>query len=217
MDMLAPILGTSGSQLKLYYDELLSETLFHEHLQAVSDEIQRSEIGTGTTDWIDCETIYIVIRAMKPEHLVETGVQFGATTAYMLLALEHNQKGFLHSIDLPWAGVGMPGEALGIGCLIPGLLKSRWNLVLGDSRQELQPLLSQLESIDLFNHDSLHTPKHMTWEYRTAWDHLRPGGILASHDIRRNNAFQRFCKRQGNMPYVLIYNQGIALKVDKRS
>ena len=51
--------------------------------------------------------------------------------------------------------------------------------------------------MDAFFHDSLHTFDHMTFEYRTAWPFLRPGGVLLSHDVHWNRAFPRFASSVG--------------------
>ena len=69
----------------------------------------------------------------------------------------------------------------------------------------------------MFHHDSLHTWDHMTWEFETAYPHLRPDGVLASDDIHgaatlreilRENAFPAFCRRHG-VRYASFFNLGI--------
>ena len=63
------------------------------------------------------------------------------------------------------------------------MLKHRWQLIPGNSKDELPPLLTRLGTIDLFHHDSLHTVEHMRWEYATAWRALSPQGVLSSDDV----------------------------------
>jgi hypothetical protein len=65
-------------------------------------------------------------------------------------------------------------QYLSLGWIVPEFLKSRWNLLAGDSRRLLPSLLAKLGTIDVFIHDSLHTYDHMLWEYRTAEPYLRP-------------------------------------------
>lgn len=209
---LVNVLDLNSGEIERYLTELDSKREFLALMNERHEHIRTAGIGTGTSDWIDCETVYLVTRALKPSVVVETGIQFGATSAYILLALDQNGAGQLHSIDLPWPGLAGVGEPLGIGYLAPEWLRHRWHVILGDSTEHLPKLLADLGRIDMFNHDSLHTYKFMTWEYRTVWPYLRPGGVLASHDIRRHNAFQDFCRRNGPAPYTLIYNQGVARK-----
>jgi predicted O-methyltransferase YrrM len=47
------------------------------------------------------DSIYVIIRALKPNIIVETGVANGASSFYLLLALKRNKKGHLFSIDFP--------------------------------------------------------------------------------------------------------------------
>ena len=45
--------------------------------------------------------LYALVRYCKPDVFVETGVSHGASSAFILAAMEENQKGHLYSIDLP--------------------------------------------------------------------------------------------------------------------
>ena len=44
---------------------------------------------------------YLACRLVEPAVVVETGVAYGVSSAYVLRALETNGRGTLHSIDLP--------------------------------------------------------------------------------------------------------------------
>ena len=133
---------------------------------------------------------YMAIRAVQPQTVVETGVANGVSSAHILLALQRNERGMLHSIGLNDPQYLPLGKSL--GWIVPEPLKSRWNLLVGDSRRLLPSLLAKLGTIDVFIHDSLHTYDHMLWEYRTAEPYLRPGGLLISDDAAWNSAFPEF-------------------------
>ena len=141
--------------------------------------------------------LYLAVRALRPELVVETGPFNGAASAFMLQALEDNGTGRLVSFDLPDAA-----DALGVpvpagrepGWLVPDRLRPRYEVVLGDVRSILRPRLAAEPSIDLFLHDSLHTARQMLFEYRTAWRRLRSGGLLVSDDVSWNRAFWAFTK-----------------------
>jgi predicted O-methyltransferase YrrM len=135
---------------------------------------------------------YAIARALQPTHVVETGVCYGLTSAYLLQALETNHAGRLHSIDLP--PLGKNGDAY-VGTLVPRGLQHRWNLHRGTSRRLLLPLLAHLGSIDIFLHDSLHTYANMSWELAAAWAKLRPGGVLIADDVEGNAAFHELARR----------------------
>lgn len=137
--------------------------------------------------------LYLLIRVVQPEVVVETGVSIGQSSQSILLAMEANGKGKLYSIELPNCQILADGET--IGMLVDAPLRHRWHLILGDAREKLPGLLKQLEPIDIFFHDSLHTEKYMMWEYETAWPYLRKGGYLLSHDV--SLAFLRFARSVG--------------------
>jgi predicted O-methyltransferase YrrM len=150
------------------------------------------------------EVLYGVIRITRPDILVETGVEHGLSTSYILAALRDNASGALHSIEIAppggWRSGTQPAngfsadEVLRIGSVIPSELRSRWQLHVGSAQDILPPLLRDLGNIDLFFHDSDHSENHMLWEYRTAWEHLPEGGWLVSDDIDFNRAFDQFVR-----------------------
>lgn len=175
----------------------------------------RGPYRLASTPIFDCETIYLLVRSMKPEVVVETGVCYGASSAYILQALSENQRGELYSIDLGNASDEPPNDFF-----IPRRLMDRWHLIIGDSKQELPRLLARLGRIDLFHHDSLHTYEHMMWEYDTAFAHLNADGVLSSHDVRtivdvlrpfQPNPFSVFCD-QHSLRWVASGNVGIATR-----
>lgn len=160
--------------------------------------------------------LYLLVRAAKPTSIVETGVANGESSAHILQALEHNGQGKLYSIDLPpqlGAGEGreyfVPKDS-GVGWLVPQGLRPRWELTLGPAQLHLPEVLKRLGTIDIFYHDSLHTYRHMAWEYETAWPHLSRSGLLLSDDV--NSAWADFAKSQ-NRPFVTYFYLAATRKV----
>jgi|SRR5882724_1405967 len=135
---------------------------------------------------------YATARSLRPMLVVETGVCYGVTSSYLLQALEVNEEGRLHSIDLP--PLGKNGDEY-VGWLVPNELREGWKLHRGSSRRLLPSLLRELGQIDLFVHDSLHTYRNMRDEFDVAWPALCPGGVLVSDDIERNSAFLELSTR----------------------
>jgi predicted O-methyltransferase YrrM len=149
-------------------------------------------IGTPEIQYVSApELLYIITRIMKPNVVVETGVASGVSSAYILQALEDNEKGELYSIDI---SAYVPRGVKPTGWIVPSSFRRRWHLIIGSSSQKLPHLLENLREIDVFLHDSLHTYENMSWEYKTAWPLIRKGGILLSDDIQENDAFSEFCK-----------------------
>lgn len=181
---------------------------------------RRAELGRlsaphrlGTTGAFGCEALYLLVRAIRPRCVVETGVLYGASSAHILAPLARNGRGELHSIDLRHASGEPPHDFF-----IPPEFRRRWEPIVGDSRRELPALLGRCGKIDLFHHDSLHTREHMTWEYETALARLSGQGVLSSDDVRhplslkgifKPNAFPAFCRRHG-IPFAMFHNLGLA-------
>ena len=149
--------------------------------------------------------LYIMTRILKPEIVIETGVFEGHSSLSVLLAVEENNKGFLYSIDLPSPELHPNKEP---GWLVPEHLRKRWDLRLGKSSELLPGLLEELKEVDIFLHDSEHSYENMYWEYKTAWNHIRKGGLLLSHDISQNSAFRDFAKHISEDYYYMLRNLG---------
>jgi predicted O-methyltransferase YrrM len=169
----------------------------------------------GTTGYFGCKALYLLVRAARPRHVIETGVLYGASSGHILAALARNGEGELHSIELG-KDPGEPAHDF----LVPGALRNRWDLIIGDSRRELPALLRRLPGVSLFHHDSLHTYDHMMWEFETVYPHLDPDGVLSSDDVVsaeslkhvfRKNAFTSFCESRVQ-DWAIFKNLGIALK-----
>ena len=211
LDAISARWGVDATELANEYRGSEIARWYQEQLAALQGILGQGRMGTS--DRFGCELLYVVVRAARPQVAVETGVLYGASSGHILAAMEANGQGELHSIDLGTC----PGEPPYHFLVRPDLM-ARWHYVVGDIRTELPQVLGRLGQIDMFYHDSLHTFEHMTWEYETAARHLRPGGVLASHDvitaesilgIFRDNAFPAFCRRH-SLNAVMARNTGIA-------
>jgi predicted O-methyltransferase YrrM len=203
---LARVLGSTRQEARRLVQEPAREAWFMDHLRACSAEIQPS---TWLTLKKTYRLLYAAIRLARPDLVVETGVANGLTTSLILLALEKNQRGALHSIEISEAS-WTPGKR--VGWVIPERLRARWTLHLGDSRTLLPSLLSTLKAVPVFFHDSLHEYDHMMFEYTTAFPHIAPGGLLLSDDVPASNAFRDFAKRTPHTSDAVIRGLGVLKK-----
>jgi len=170
--------------------------------------------------------LYSLIRKLKPEIAVETGVCNGFSTAFLLLALATNQMGKLYSLDFPEVaganyedGIFWQGKRGAVipqdktpGWVIPEQLKSRWELTLGKSQDKLPELLARLGEIDFFFHDSEHSYECMWFECNEAYKALREGGIMLFDDIGWNHAFQNFAKQENKKVFYMGEDLGFFIK-----
>lgn len=176
------------------------------------EQFQRMAAGEnnigGTIARATARDYYALVRKQQPDTIVETGVSNGLSTLSILLALHMNENGHLCSIDYPlkadesleefrqetfnnYGGAAIPSDKEP-GWIIPDHLQSRWELIVGRSQRELPLLLSELDSIDMFIHDSEHSHPCMMFEYELSYEWLSDGGILLSDDINWNTAFSTF-------------------------
>lgn len=145
------------------------------------------------------EILYQLARLMKPEVVVETGVYWGISTAFILAALHDNRRGHLYSVDLPGGTQAplKPDEPTGF--VVPDELRGRWTLRLGPVREQLPLLKKDISKVDLFYHDADHRYSEMTWEMELflGWSH--DGSILIVDDVDANSAFHDFLRSHSEM------------------
>jgi len=220
------LLGISTVRSIRYLTVLFLDRKFHNYINKkikMAHMVCQSPKLGGWIDILDSCLIYIVVRHIKPNIMIETGVGPGGSSAFILKALNDNKKGILYSIDLPGNDALVYPE-LGknfnihipkgwkTGWLIPEYLKYRHKLIFGDSRQELPKLLKKINKIDVFLHDSLHTDEHILMELQAVSPFMNDGSILLCDDVneRWSLAFAKFCKNR-RIPFMVINNRlGIA-------
>jgi len=144
-------------------------------------------------------TTYVLIRLLKPEVVVETGVGAGVSSWTILHAMEENSIGKLVSIDLPTPNTELIPE---VGYLVPAELRYRWDLRTGPAQRLLPQVLRELGSIDIFQHDSRHSYSNQLREYQTAWPFIKADGILVSDDVS-NDALHDACQAWNNEPSII--------------
>jgi Methyltransferase domain len=130
---------------------------------------------------------YALVRSLRPQFVLETGVGYGATSALLLSALERNGFGELVSVDLP--SLADP-DGLYVGLVVPEHLKSRWTLCVGSSRRRLPGILSDERKVGLFISDSANVYTLQRYEYEAVYPRLIDGGAALFNNIR--SKFQRF-------------------------
>lgn len=227
LKLLAQYLGESESKVLGLYRELLADKQF---LRELNDQIRfvrryyqegifaRTRISS--VDWMSIQRIvqYILVRLYKPTTVLETGVFYGGSTCFILNGLRRNRHGNLMSIDLPgqlWATrrkdrrhhlVGknedVPG-GLEPGFIVHKNLRSRWNLILGDSHKEIKKIDIP---IDFYNHDSEHSFRFLNKEADLVWPKLTKKAIIMADDLNWSNGFFGFCVRRKLYPLILTDN-----------
>ena len=191
--LLAHHAGLPYAELMRCRRELRNDREFQGHLERCLRDIHYV--------FPEAAELYAVVRAFKPEVIVETGVASGISSAHILRALAANGSGTLYSIDLPnvQQHSGLP-EGRTSGWIVPDSLRGRWKLRLGDTWKLLPELLGTLDRVDLFLHDSDHSYEAMIFEFEQAFPRLEQGGLLLSDDTHLHTAWDDFCAKHGLRP-----------------
>lgn len=160
-------------------------------------ELEASGVRAGPESFKDyndgdagfLRTVWCLIRHLRTERVIETGVAHGLSSRLILEAMKRNGSGHLWSIDLPPMD-GTLHERVGIA--VGDRFAEEWTYIPGSSRRCLPPLLGELGQIDLFIHDSLHSERNVRFELEQAYAAVRPGGAVVVDDIDVNEAFRHF-------------------------
>ena len=91
--------GKDNKEIYGYLDEIDVNHAFSNMISEAFRSIGMEFPKLSKTDW-PC-LMYAIVRKMRPNLIVETGVWHGVSTNYILKALEDNDNGRLISIDLP--------------------------------------------------------------------------------------------------------------------
>jgi predicted O-methyltransferase YrrM len=126
-------------------------------------------------DESEAKFLYGVVRKIKPEIFVETGVANGDSSFFILSAIKKNKIGKLISIDVN----------NNVGNRVPKDLRKAWELKIlqRNFSNNFKSILSSLPKVDIFLHDSDHSYEWQMLEYTTALNKLNKKGLLLSDDI----------------------------------
>jgi predicted O-methyltransferase YrrM len=144
---------------------------------------------SGTTSLLG-----LLIQEVQPKIVLETGVANAVSTRKILQSFSDSglPNAQLYSCDID--------KRVATQDLINN---PQFNFRLIRSKRDFANLVSGLECLVLFYHDSDHAYYHQMYEYSEVWKKLRSGGLLVSDDINWSNAFLDFCKKVARTPYIL--------------
>ena len=140
-----------------------------------------------------CRAVWCVALHAHPRVVVETGVAHGVTSRVVLEALGQNDIGHLWSIDLPF-----PFDRrlhAQTGAAVPDACRARWSYLEGSSKQRLPSLMAQIDRVDMFIHDSLHTASNTLFEMEQVAPAMAMGGVMVVDDIGSHDGFTTFVHR----------------------
>jgi predicted O-methyltransferase YrrM len=182
------------------------QAYIEDYLDRISREYG-AHYAAGWVNWDDALFLYWLVRRLNPKMIVQTGVSNGLSSAFMVLALAKNGAGGrLRAIDLPAVfnpkdpGWTIKGNVYGVvipedktsGWIVPDAYRDHFEVWTGDAKALMPTLVDEVDSIDLFFHDSDHTYDHMMFEFRQAKRKLKAGGLVVADDISWNASLWDF-------------------------
>ncbi len=121
----------------------------------------------------EIRVIYTIVKVMNPITIIETGMGSGVSTTAMLAA--SNDETNVISID-PGVPYGKGDKE--VGFLIPINLRKKHKFVKGTSKQKMKEVLSYVDKVDIFFHDSDHAYENIMLELNEVWPKLSEESII---------------------------------------
>ncbi len=141
-----------------------------------------SDIGGGPGN---LALLHWLVRLLRPETVLETGVASGASSRAILEGLHTNGAGHLFSSDLSHV---IPSEHAGL-CVDPEM-RGRWTLLHEGDRKNIPRLLASAGSIDLVHYDSAKDPNEMRWVLSQTAPLLTSSAVVVLDDVNRHGLMQ---------------------------
>ena len=185
---LASIMDAPAERFRAWIDEVeqdaeLRATLSHGTAMSDRRGLADRDVRYGRRiAWYAC------VRALKPKHVVETGIDKGLGSCLIAAALRRN------------ASEGHPGRlsALDInpdaGYLVQNPYREYVDIVCGDSLTTIPALTTP---VDLFIHDSWHSVEHEAAEFASIEEKLSDDALLISDNAAETDVLLHLAERTG--------------------
>ncbi|WP_231644713.1 class I SAM-dependent methyltransferase [Sciscionella sediminilitoris] len=163
------MVAVTGAEIRRLYPE------YAEDLHRVRAE-QREFLaanGKGFTaqlDDIEAEITYLLLRARRPELVVELGTLHGWSTTWILRALRDNGTGMLRSHDI----------AERVRETVPAELRGNWEFRPGDARETMPELPERTEYLFI---DADHGARFARWYVRALLEPCSWPMNVSVHDV----------------------------------
>lgn len=185
----ATICDTPVESVRGHLAELAADEELREHIRSRTAASARRGLADREIRYARRVGWYAILRARKPAHVVETGVDKGLGTAVLAAALLRN------------AEEGSPGRVTAIdinpeaGYLVrDGRVSTVVDLVYADSVATLAGLD---RPVDVFLHDSDHSVEHERREFAAVEPHLAPGALLLTDNVTATPVLSEYAAATG--------------------
>jgi Methyltransferase domain len=177
------VTGAEIGQVRAWVRELEDDRKLFDQLTRRLSSNPRWRICAREPHWARRFGWYALVRATRPDQVVETGTHLGLGSCVIAAALLRNGHGRLTTIDIdPEAGY---------------LIAEPWASVIDRSTGSSVDLLATVRDVDMFLHDSLHTYDYEARELKAVEPNLRPGAIILSDNAHDSAALSDWAEQSG--------------------
>ncbi|GGM21998.1 hypothetical protein GCM10011608_03430 [Micromonospora sonchi] len=174
-------------QVREYLTEIESDDELRRHIASATAVAARRGLADKQVRYARRIGWYAIVRARRPRHIVETGVDKGLGSCVLAAALLRN------------AAEGHPGRVSSIDINPEAGYLTRtapWSevidLVIGDSVESIGALD---RPVDLFLHDSDHSRGYERREFEAVEPKLAPGAMLLTDNVTHTNVLANHAER----------------------
>lgn len=185
----AQVCGVPVADVRGWFAELDGDRELRSHIEATTAAAARRGLADRKARYGRRLGWYAMVRARRPAHVVETGVDKGLGTCVLAAALLRNaaegHPGRVTALDInPEAGYLVAAEPW----------SAVVDLVIGDSVGSIQELATP---VDLFLHDSDHSVAHERAELAAVEPKLAPGALLLTDNVTVTNVLAHHAEQTG--------------------
>jgi methyltransferase family protein len=180
---ISAVTGAGIGQVRAWMRELEEDRHLAGHLTRRLSSNPRWRVGAKEPHWARRSGWYAIVRAVQPDHVVETGTHLGLGSCVIAAALLRNGHGRLTTIDTDQDAGYLIGEP--------------WESVIDRRTGSSIDILGALQDVDVFLHDSLHTYDYETSELTAVEPNLRAGAIILSDNAHDSAALSDWAERSG--------------------
>ncbi|WP_020592350.1 class I SAM-dependent methyltransferase [Kiloniella laminariae] len=214
--LISAITNSKFEIINSYITEICDDEELKKHISSHIAKSSLSFMADQTARYGRRVGWYAIVRALKPNIVVETGVDKGLGACVLTAALKKNHiegnSGYYYGTDInPKAGYMLSGSYAEFG-----------EIIYGDSIESLKNLN---HTIDIFINDSDHSNEYEACEYRTISNKLSKRSVILgdnSHStnellefsLKNNRDFIFFCEKPEKHWYP---GAGIGISYSKRN
>ncbi|MER5703597.1 class I SAM-dependent methyltransferase [Micromonospora sp. NPDC002296] len=177
------------ARVRGWFAEIEDDGELRRHIERATAEASRRGLADREVRYARRIGWYAMVRATRPSHVVETGVDKGLGSCVLAAALLRN------------AAEGHPGRVTSLDINPEAGYLARtapWSevvdLVVGDSIASIEALD---RPVDLFLHDSDHSRAHEKREFDAVEPKLAPGALLLTDNVTTTNVLAEHAERTG--------------------